>query len=149
MGNMEVPEWASKLFLVTTGEHWPEAKEVQLGEVGAAWTTFGQELGGVESDMAHGSASVLQGWQGQGADSFEHTMLQMMAAGPVRQLVEGSNQMSTFTSKSAQDVYYTKYMIIGQLIILAFMIAQMFYLMAFPPLAPKAAAMIPFLIALG
>ncbi|MBO4207302.1 hypothetical protein, partial [Micromonospora echinofusca] len=145
---MEIPEWARTMFLITTGESWPEADEDKLRALSTVWNTFATQLGDTEATIRVARQSVTTSWTGQGADAFTTRLDQLVDTGHIKALRDTSTALTTYTQQAALNVEYAKMMIIGQLGILIANIIWLTWLLA-TPAAPAVAPAIASLQALG
>ena len=125
---MQLPEWVRTMFMVTTGDGWPEADEDGLRALAREWSSVAEVIDGLEQRL---SEPVLVGrrggWGGPAADSY--TAAQLVLAGPrspqLTALGTGSRELSTFIDDTSASVEYMKLIVAGQLVILAGQIAYM------------------------
>ncbi|MEH1015609.1 hypothetical protein V6U90_21155 [Micromonospora sp. CPCC 206060] len=133
---MEIPDWVRTMFLITTGESWPEADEDKRRALSTVWNTFATQLGDTETTIRAARQSVTTAWTGQGADAFTTRLDQLIDTGHIKALRDTSTALTTYTNQAALNVEYAKFMIIGQLGILALNIGHLVYLLATPPHPP-------------
>ncbi|MEH1015820.1 hypothetical protein V6U90_22255 [Micromonospora sp. CPCC 206060] len=145
---MEIPDWVRTMFLITTGESWPEADEDQLRALSTAWNQFATQLGDTETTIRAARQGVTTSWTGQGADAFTTRLDQLIDTGHIKALRDTSTNLTTYTNQAALNVEYAKMMIIGQLGILISNIIYLTWLLA-TPAAPAAAPAIAALQTLG
>ncbi|WP_026422138.1 toxin glutamine deamidase domain-containing protein [Actinokineospora inagensis] len=109
--SMMVPDEVRKLFLVLTGEEWPDADESKLRELADAWDTTAQRLSG---ELRPELLKAVQTIMGTFSGSAERAFAQQMAP-----FVEGSDNyldaaaeqfhaLGTFLRDLAVDVEYVK-----------------------------------------
>ncbi|MCG6495634.1 hypothetical protein [Kitasatospora sp. A2-31] len=112
-------DWLAKL---TVGQSWPHADEDKLRELGSAWHDAAQELHGIGQQLGASAYGVLDSVGGQVAEEFQAFVTQLESALP--EMAESSKQMGDLGKHTALQVEYSKYMILGQLVLLAAQIAQ-------------------------
>ncbi|MBO4209679.1 WXG100 family type VII secretion target, partial [Micromonospora echinofusca] len=147
---MEIPDWTRTMFLITTGESWPEADEDKLRALSTVWNAFATQLADTETTIRTARQSVTTSWTGQGADAFTTRLDQLVDTGHIKALRDTSTALTAYTQQAALNVEYAKMMIIGQLVILFLtFVVPLLKALAFPPAAPAAAAAITAAQALG
>ncbi|MBO4206828.1 hypothetical protein, partial [Micromonospora echinofusca] len=145
---MEIPDWVRTMFLITTGESWPEADEDKLRALSTVWNAFTTQLADTETTIRTARQAVTTSWTGQGADAFTTRLDQLVDTGHIKALRDTSAALTTYTQQAALNVEYAKAMIIGQLGILALNIGHLLWLLA-TPAAPAVVPAITALQALG
>ncbi len=127
--------WVARLAV---GQAWPKGDEDNLHALGQAWNDAAQELKGISGQIGASGNGVLESVGGQVADEFRAFVTQLEASLP--EMAESANQLGKLGKHTAVQVEYSKYMILGQLILLAAQIAEwIFFAPEVIPLAITAA----------
>ncbi|MQS16214.1 hypothetical protein F7Q99_29300 [Streptomyces kaniharaensis] len=111
--------WVSKLAV---GQSWPKGDEDRLRKLGSAWDDAAQELRGISEGMGSSANGVLESISGQVAEEFRAFVTQLESALP--EMAESSKQLGKLGRHTGVQIEYSKYMILGQLVLLAGQIAQ-------------------------
>ncbi|MEU5095068.1 hypothetical protein [Streptomyces sp. NPDC020996] len=111
--------WVARLAV---GQSWPKGDEDGLQALGQAWHEAAQELKGISGQIGASGNAVLASVGGQVADEFRGFVTQLEASLP--EMAESANQLGRLGKHTAVQVEYSKYMILGQLVLLAGQIAQ-------------------------
>jgi hypothetical protein len=123
---IEAPEGVQGLFLVLTGEKWPDVNEDALREVGNAWGTAGDRL---ENELAPYMLQVVQkiraNFTGKSAIKFADTMAPYVLDKPqyIPQAAAQFQQLKKFLLDAATQVEYVKIISIEELVLLIAQIA--------------------------
>lgn len=127
--------WVARLAV---GQAWPKGNEDNLHALGQAWNEAAQELKGISEQIGASGNGVLESVGGQVADEFRGFVTQLESTLP--EMAESAGQLGKLGRHTAVQVEYSKYMILGQLILLAAQIAQWaFFAPEVIPLAVTAA----------
>ena len=130
---MQLPDWVGTMFLVMTGDGWPEADEDELWALARAWVDLGDALTGLEQRIVDPVRAVRRtDWDGPAAHAFAAAGDAPASAGG-RQLAglpQGARDMADFVHDTGVNVQYMKLIVIGELLILG---AQIAYLIAMSP----------------
>lgn len=111
--------WVAKLAV---GQSWPKGDEDRLRKLGSAWDDAAQELRGISEGMGSSANGVLESIGGQVAEEFRAFVTQLESALP--EMAESSKQLGKLGRHTGVQIEYSKYMILGQLVLLAGQIAQ-------------------------
>ncbi|MEU3519443.1 hypothetical protein ABZ770_29915 [Streptomyces sp. NPDC006654] len=111
--------WVARLAV---GQAWPKGNEDHLHALGQAWQDAAQELKGISGQIGATGNGVLESVGGQVADEFQSFVTQLESSLP--EMAESANQLGKLGKHTAVQVEYSKYMILGQLILLAAQIAE-------------------------
>ncbi|WP_241003310.1 protein-glutamine glutaminase family protein [Streptomyces sp. CB01881] len=125
-----LPPGLAKVFSLVSGMKWPEANEDDLRTAGDDYLAIGNDMPELRGYIVELIKSCKREFEGEAADQFEARMLQLIGG------VEGNDgvdylkaaeasakELGEFAHKVANQVEYTKWMIIGQLIQLLAQIA--------------------------
>ncbi|MGW3121591.1 WXG100-like domain-containing protein [Streptomyces sp. NPDC001107] len=123
--------WVSRLAV---GQSWPKGDEDDLHALGLAWHEAARELKGISGELGSSGNGVLESVGGQVAEEFRNFVTQLQASLP--EMAESAHQLGKLGKHTAVQVEYAKYMIIGQLILLAAQIAQ--WILFAPEVIPAA-----------
>ncbi|WP_427924629.1 hypothetical protein [Streptomyces sp. cg40] len=127
--------WVARLAV---GQAWPKGNEDHLHTLGQAWNDAAQELKGISGELGASGNGVLASVGGEVADQFQAFVTQLESSLP--EMAESANQLGKLGKNTAVQVEYSKYMILGQLILLAAQIAEwIFFAPEVIPLAITAA----------
>ncbi|MEU8788320.1 hypothetical protein [Streptomyces sp. NPDC048643] len=127
--------WVARLAV---GQAWPKGNEDNLHALGQAWNEAAQELKGISEQIGASGNGVLESVGGQVADEFRGFVTQLESTLP--EMAQSADQLGKLGKHTAVQVEYSKYMILGQLILLAAQIAQWaFFAPEVIPLAVTAA----------
>ncbi|MEV6546748.1 hypothetical protein [Streptomyces sp. NPDC051665] len=111
--------WVARLAV---GQAWPKGNEDNLQALGQAWNDAAQELKGISAQLGQSGNGVLESVGGQVADEFRGFVTQLESTLP--EMAESAGQLGKLGKHTAVQVEYSKYMILGQLILLAAQIAE-------------------------
>lgn len=111
--------WVARLAV---GQAWPKGNEDNLQALGQAWNDAAQELKGISAQIGQSGNGVLESVGGQVADEFRGFVAQLESTLP--DMAESAGQLGKLGKHTAVQVEYSKYMILGQLILLAAQIAE-------------------------
>ena len=147
---MQLPEWVRGMFLVVTGDGWPEADEDALWALAREWAGVGNAAAGLQVRMLEPVRGVRRtDWDGPAARAFA-----LAGQGPaglagrqVQGLAAGSLRVSDFIYETGVNVQYMKIIVLEELVLLAGQIAHL-VAMAVPTGGASLAA-VPGLQALG
>ncbi|MEU2424739.1 hypothetical protein ABZ619_27585 [Streptomyces sp. NPDC007851] len=136
--SVEMPPELAWVARLAVGQAWPKGDEDNLHALGQAWHDAAQELKGISGQIGASGNGVLESVGGQVADEFRDFVTQLESSLP--EMAESANQLGTLGKHTAVQVEYSKYMILGQLILLAAQIAEwIFFAPEVIPLAITAA----------
>ena len=124
---MQLPEWLRTIFLITTGDGWPEADETSLWALSREWAGLSDAVDDLQVQLIEAVRAVWQNdWDGPAAEAFAvagHEALD--EGGPLPALVEGSQEMAAFVHDTGVNVQYTKIIVLEELVVLAGQIAYL------------------------
>ncbi|MEW1773108.1 hypothetical protein [Streptomyces sp. NPDC086777] len=120
--SVEMPPELAWVARLAVGQAWPKGDEDNLHALGQAWNDAAQELKGISGQIGASGNGVLESVGGQVADEFRAFVTQLEASLP--EMAESANQLGKLGKHTAVQVEYSKYMILGQLILLAAQIAE-------------------------
>lgn len=136
--SVEMPPELAWVARLAVGQSWPKGDEDNLHALGQAWNEAAQELKGISGQLGASGNGVLESVGGQVADEFRAFVTQLESSLP--EMAESANQLGKLGRHTGVQVEYSKYMILGQLILLAAQIAQwIFFAPEVIPLAITAA----------
>ncbi|MFJ9900775.1 hypothetical protein ACIQPR_46375 [Streptomyces sp. NPDC091280] len=136
--SVEMPPELAWVARLAVGQSWPKGDEDNLHALGQAWNEAAQELRGISGQLGASGNGVLESVGGQVADEFRAFVTQLESSLP--EMAESANQLGKLGKHTGVQVEYSKYMILGQLILLAAQIAQwIFFAPEVIPLAITAA----------
>ncbi|HTI27827.1 MAG TPA: DUF294 nucleotidyltransferase-like domain-containing protein, partial [Kutzneria sp.] len=115
--SLEMPSELDWLFKIVAGQAWPKGDEDKLRELGRAWTEFSNSIQEISGEFEPLFNLVTGNLSGQPAEAFAQFVTQMHKQLPA--LVDAGKQITKLSNKTAQQTEYSKYMIIGQLVLLA------------------------------
>jgi len=141
--SLQIPPDLDWLVKITAGQGWPKGDEDKMRALGREWKAFAGQLNGVTAEFEPVFKQVMDNISGQPAEQFGKFVTQMHQQLP--SLSEAGNQLAALSSKTAQQLEYSKYMIIAQSALLA---AEIAWCVANAPLtAGGTMGLIPGLIA--
>ena len=147
---MQLPEWLRTMFLVSTGDGWPEANEDDLWALAREWMNVSDVIDTLEHQLVAPVRSVRRtDWDGPAAAAFEAAANAVRGQGnsALSGMTQGTRSLSKFIHETGVNVEYMKLIVIDQLLILA---AQIAYLISIAPATGGASnAGIPALQATG
>ncbi|MEW2168006.1 hypothetical protein AB0912_34185, partial [Streptomyces sp. NPDC007084] len=136
--SVEMPPELAWVARLAVGQAWPKGDEDNLHALGQAWNEAAQELKGISEQIGASGNGVLESVGGQVADEFRGFVTQLESTLP--EMAQSADQLGKLGKHTAVQVEYSKYMILGQLILLAAQIAQWaFFAPEVIPLAVTAA----------
>src|SRR5882757_6786644 len=115
--SLEMPSELDWLFKLLAGQEWPKGDEDKLRDLGRAWTEFSTSVQEISGEFEPLFSTVTSNLSGQPAEAFKQFVTQMHQQLPA--MVDAGKQIAKLSSSTAQQVEYSKYMIIGQLVLLA------------------------------
>src|SRR6266567_4518092 len=123
--SIQLPEWVRTMFLVLTGDGYPEADEDALRLLAAGWTTAGTDLKGLVADVDAATYAAVDAVRGVAAAEFVKAMQSLTQSDPrlLDAVADACIEVGEFIDKTALDVEYTKWLVIGELVMLAIQIA--------------------------
>ncbi|NMH99704.1 hypothetical protein HF526_20640, partial [Pseudonocardia sp. K10HN5] len=119
--SLQIPPELDWLVKLTAGQDWPKGDEDKLRELSAVWHDTASELSGLLDEVEPLVRSVLGSVQGPAADQFADFATTLRAQLPA--FVDSADKIGTLAFDTATQVEYAKYMIIGQMVMLAAEIA--------------------------
>ena len=138
------------MFLVVTGDGWPEADEDGLRALAREWSGVAEAITVLERALSVPvRVGSRVGWDGPAAEAFTTagTVLSGRSGEQVTALALGSRGLGRFIEDTGVNVQYLKLMVLGQLVMVA---GQIAYLAAMAPATFGAStAAIPALRAAG
>ncbi|MFI9387048.1 hypothetical protein [Kutzneria sp. NPDC052558] len=141
--SLQIPPDLDWLVKITAGQGWPKGDEDRMRALGREWKAFAGQLSGVTGEFEPVFRQVMDNISGQPAEQFGKFVTQMHQQLPA--LGEAGEQLAELSSKTAQQLEYSKYMIIAQSALLA---AEIAWCVANAPLtAGGTMALVPGLIA--
>jgi Glutaminase len=119
--SIQFPSQLNWLVELTAGQSWPKGDEDKLRELGRAWEQFSEQVNAISGEFEPYFNQVTANLSGQPAREFARfvTLMHQQLPG----LVQAGKQVTELSNKSAQELEYSKYMIIAQMILLAAEIA--------------------------
>ncbi|MFE2422676.1 hypothetical protein [Streptomyces hokutonensis] len=136
--SVEMPPELAWVARLAVGQAWPKGNEDHLHALGQAWNDAAQELKGISGQLGASGNGVLESVGGEVADQFQAFVTQLESSLP--EMAESANQLGKLGKNTAVQVEYSKFMILGQLILLAAQIAEwIFFAPEVIPLAITAA----------
>ncbi|ALV31356.1 hypothetical protein [Streptomyces sp. CdTB01] len=120
--SVEMPPELAWVARLAVGQAWPKGNEDDLHALGQAWQDAALELKGISGQIGASGNGVLESVGGQVADEFRGFVTQLEASLP--EMAESAGQLGKLGKHTAVQVEYAKYMILGQLILLAAQIAE-------------------------
>ncbi|GAA4794637.1 hypothetical protein [Streptomyces ziwulingensis] len=132
--SVEMPPELAWVARLAVGQAWPKGNEDDLHALGQAWHEAAQELRGISGQLGASGNGVLESVGGQVADEFSSFVTQLEANLPA--MTDSANQLGKLGRYTAVQVEYSKFMILGQLVLLAAQIAEWIFFA--PELIPVA-----------
>ncbi|WP_444978671.1 WXG100-like domain-containing protein, partial [Actinoplanes derwentensis] len=114
---LEIPSEVRWLFKIIVGDEWPLGDEEELRDLGAVWDQAAEELNGLAPALSGATGAVLTAIEGMAADEYRKFMKDLGAKLPA--MVNASRELGNLARQTALEVEYSKYMVIGSLILLA------------------------------
>ncbi len=125
---MQLPEWARKMFQITTGDGWPEADEDALWALAREWAAVGGAIGTLQYQLMQPVRGVRRSdWDGPAARAFALAG-EAPAGRQLAGLATGSHDVSDFIHQTGVNVQYMKIIVIEELVLLAAQISQLLWL---------------------
>src|SRR6266550_3047623 len=123
--SIQLPEWVRTMFLVLTGDGFPEANEDELRLLAAGWTAAGTDLKGLVGEVDAATYAAVDAVRGVAAAEFVKAMQSLTQSDPrlLDAVADACIEVGEFIGKTALDVEYTKWLVIGELVMLAIQIA--------------------------
>ncbi|MEV7023945.1 hypothetical protein AB0O00_17565, partial [Kitasatospora sp. NPDC093558] len=124
--SIHLPDGLAKLFHGLTGMAWPEADEDNLRLAGDDYLLVAKDMPQLEDYVAQLTAYCQGQVSGQTGDSFSemaNTLISISGGNSLAQAAKQANELGKVAHDTANQVEYTKWMIIGQLVQLAAEIA--------------------------
>ncbi|SHH05829.1 WXG100-like domain-containing protein [Streptoalloteichus hindustanus] len=119
--SVRIPEELHGLVRIVCGDEWPKGDEDKLRILGTAWEQAAQELTELRGEVDSVTASVLGALQGTASAEFRKFTAAFQQQVPA--VATTAKQLGELARKTALQVEYAKYMIIGTLVMLAAQIA--------------------------
>src|SRR5215471_6558651 len=147
---MQLPGWAREMFLIMTGDGWPQADEDLLWALAQEWTGIATAVSGLETRITEPVRAIRRThWDGPAADAFTAAGNSVLGHGgqQLTGLATGARELAEFIYNTGVNVQYMKIIVLEELVILA---GQITYLIAIAPWTFGAStAAVPALQALG
>ncbi|MGW2250924.1 scabin-related ADP-ribosyltransferase [Kitasatospora sp. NPDC001660] len=124
--SIHIPDGLAKLFHGLTGMAWPEADEDKLRLAGDDYLLVAQDMPQLEDyirDLTAYCQEQVSGRTGDGFADMAATLISIGGGSALAEAAEQANQLGKVAHDTANQVEYTKWMIIGQLVQLAAEIA--------------------------
>ena len=122
---MQLPEWTRTLFLIASGDGWPEADEDQLWALARQWTALGDTVGGLQAQVAEPVRAMRRtDWDGPAAAAFGMTR-DGLAGQQLSGMTAGSQNVASFVHQTGVNVQYMKIIVLEELLLLAGQIAHL------------------------
>ncbi|MFI6845115.1 protein-glutamine glutaminase family protein [Kitasatospora sp. NPDC050467] len=125
-----LPPALAKVFSLVSGMKWPEANEDNLRTAGDDYLAIGKDMPELRGYIVELVESCKREFEGEAANQFEARMLQLIGGSEGNDGIDylkaaeaSAKELGEFAHKVANQVEYTKWMIIGQLIQLLAQIA--------------------------
>ncbi|MFH8386881.1 hypothetical protein ACH4E7_39210 [Kitasatospora sp. NPDC018058] len=120
---IEIPPGFNGIARLAAGQDFPKPNEDQLMRMGAAWDDASKQLERIARSVDPVTARVLNGVRGATADEFRSFMGRLRRNIP--EMSEGAAQIGKMSSETGLQVGYAKYMIIAQVVWLAYEITAL------------------------
>ncbi len=122
---MQLPEWTRTLFLIASGDGWPEADEDQLWALARQWTALGDTVDALQTRVAEPVRAMRRtDWDGPAVAAFG-----MARGGLTGQqlsgMAVGSQNVAGFVHQTGVNVQYMKIIVLEELLLLAGQIAHL------------------------
>ncbi len=122
---MQLPEWMRTMFLVASGDGWPEADEDQLWALAREWAALGDAIDALQVQAVEPvRATRRTDWDGPAADAFA-VAGNGLGGQQLSGLGAGSRNVAGFIYRTGVNVQYMKIIVLEELLILAAQIAQL------------------------
>src|SRR5438445_13431231 len=115
--NGDIPAGLDKFLQIIAGQAWPKGDEDRMCALGGEWKAFATQLTGFTGEFEPVFKQVMDNISGRPAEQFGKFVTQMHQQLP--SLCEAGNQLAELASKTAQQLEYSKAMIIAQAALLA------------------------------
>ncbi|WP_443053950.1 WXG100-like domain-containing protein, partial [Streptomyces sp. IBSBF 2435] len=112
--------WVARLAV---GQSWPKGDEDRMRSLGMAWDDAARALAAISREITPATRGVLNSVGGSVADEFGSFVRQLQSNVP--DMAEASSQLGKLGRNTGVQLEYAKYMILVQLVWLAFEIAQL------------------------
>lgn len=112
--------WVARLAV---GQSWPKGDEDKMRSLGMAWDDAARALAAISREITPATRGVLNSVGGSVADEFGSFVRQLQSNVP--DMAEASSQLGKLGKNTGVQLEYAKYMILVQLVWLAFEIAQL------------------------
>src|SRR5215475_11218745 len=119
---ISMPPELDWLFKIAAGQAWPKGDEDKLRSLGEVWVTHGRHLSSIVSQVDPLSRGVLESMSGAPHEAFGEFVSNLKRNLP--DMAEAAGNLGTMSKSTATEVQYAKLMIISQLALLAYEIAQ-------------------------
>ncbi len=125
---LQLPPWARKVFLITTGDGWPEADEDQLWRLAREWTGIAVSVSELAERIVEPARLVRRtDWDGPAAAAFAASSDAFTGADgqALRGVADGSQELADFIYDSAVNVQYMKIIVLEELVVLFLQISYL------------------------
>ncbi|MFC1435432.1 hypothetical protein ACEZDB_32805 [Streptacidiphilus sp. N1-3] len=112
--------WVARLAV---GQAWPKGDEDKMIALGAAWNDAAQQLVNLSATIDPATSGVLNSIGGQVADQFHDFTAQLRSSLP--DMADAAGQMGQLGHNTGVQLEYSKYMILAQLVWLAYELVQL------------------------
>ncbi|MHA6757431.1 WXG100-like domain-containing protein [Streptacidiphilus sp. PAMC 29251] len=112
--------WVARLAV---GQAWPKGDEDKMIALGAAWNDAAQQLVNLSATIDPATSGVLNSIGGQVADQFHDFTAQLQSSLP--DMADAAGQMGQLGHNTGVQLEYSKYMILAQLVWLAYELVQL------------------------
>src|SRR5215216_5779050 len=80
---IQLPDWCRTMFLVMTGDGFPDGDEDQLRELALTWRTTGTNLIGLIDEVNGATIAAIAAFQGNASQEFLDAMRSLTAQEPL------------------------------------------------------------------
>src|SRR5215475_5179892 len=136
---ISMPPELDWLFKIAAGQAWPKGDEDKLHSLGEVWVTHGKHLSSIISQVDPLSRGVLESMSGAPHQAFGEFVSNLKRNLP--DMAEAAGNLGKMSKSTATEVQYAKLMIIFQLALLAYEIAE--FISAAPETFGASLALIP------
>ncbi len=149
---IQLPPAVRDVFGVVGGMEWPEVDEDELWKLSEVWFTSSRDVYGLIDEVVAAATAALSAFEGEAAREFYTAVSEMVNGangGPplLEGLAVGCQELGDYLYEVALNVQYSKWIILGELIIIA---AQVLYLLSVAAATLGASlTAIPSLLAMG
>ncbi len=126
---MQLPAWVRQMFLVVTGDGWPEADEDALWALARAWVGIGDTVDEQRQKLADLTlatrATRRTDWDGPAAEAYAVAGAGLGGGGPLAAMASAAYAVAAFVYGTGVNVQYMKIIVLEELVLLAAQIAQL------------------------